>query len=109
MTSLRKSLSDTSAPSPEPKKESPDEPYIKQAASKLSPGEVSDYISTPGGGLIVVLMKRETLGPAKFEKSRATLESEALQNKSRVVFYEWLKERRRAAGVEETKAQTAPG
>ena len=59
-------------------------------------------------GLIVVLEKRETLDPAKFEKSRATIESRALQNRSQVVFYEWLHERRREAGVVETKPQAAP-
>jgi len=98
----------TPAPTPEPKNEAPDMPSIKQAASQLSPGGVSDYLSTPTGGLIVVLEKRETLDPAKFEKSRATIESRALQNRSQVVFYEWLRERRREAGVVETKPQTAP-
>jgi hypothetical protein len=80
---------------------------IKQAASELNPGGVSDYLNTSTGGMIVVLEKRETLDPAKFEKSRATIESRALQNKSQVVFYEWLRERRREAGVMETK-KTAP-
>ena len=98
----------TPAPTPDPKNEKPDMPSIKQAASDLSAGGVSDYLSTPTGGLIVVLEKRETLDPAKYEKSRATIESRALQNRSQVVFYEWLRERRRAAGVEETKPQTAP-
>jgi hypothetical protein len=93
----------TPSPTPEPKNESPDMPHIKQAVSDLSPGGVSDYLSTPSGGLIVILEKRETLGPAKFEKSRVLIERQALQNKSQVVFYEWLRERRRAAGVQETK------
>jgi hypothetical protein len=96
------------APTPKPKDEKPDMPYIKQTASKLSPGEVSEYVSTPDGGLIVVLEKRETIEPARFEKARATIESEALQNRNRVAFYEWLRERRHAAGVPETQAQPAP-
>lgn len=83
-------------------------PRIKQAASDLSPGDVSDYLSTPNGGLIVILEKRETLAPTEFEKSRALIERQALQNRSQIVFYEWLRERRRAAGVAETKAQAAP-
>jgi hypothetical protein len=98
----------TPAPTPDPKKEAPDMASIKQAASELNPGGVSDYLNTSTGGMIVVLEKRETLDPAKFEKSRATLESRALQNKSQTVFYEWLRERRREAGVVETKAKTAP-
>ena len=36
------------AASPVPKKDSPDMPYIKRAASKLKPGEVSDFVYTPG-------------------------------------------------------------
>jgi hypothetical protein len=96
------------APTPKPKDEKPDMPYIKQTASKLSPGEVSEYVSTPDGGLIVVLEKRETIEPARFEKARATIESEALQNRNRVAFYEWLRERRHAAGVPETQGQPAP-
>ena len=83
-------------------------PRIKQAASDLSPGDVSDYLGTPNGGLIVILEKRETVAPAEFEKSRVLIEQQALQNRSQIVFYEWLRERRRAAGVEETKAQAAP-
>ena len=73
-------------------------PRIKQAASDLSPGDVSDYLSTPNGGLIVILEKRETLEPAEFEKSRVLIEGQALQNRSQIVFYEWLRERRHAAG-----------
>jgi hypothetical protein len=96
-------------PKPEPKNESPDMQSIKQAASSLSPGSVSDYVGTSDGGLIVVLEKREILTAAQFEKARPVIESRALLNKSQVVFYEWLRERRRAAGVEETKPQTAPG
>ncbi|MGH8095427.1 MAG: SurA N-terminal domain-containing protein [Chthoniobacterales bacterium] len=99
----------TPAPTPEAKSESPDMKYIKQAASNLSPGGVSDYMSTPQGGLLVVLDKREEIGPEQFEKSRGALEEEILTNKGQLVFYEWLRDRRRAAGMEETKTQHAPG
>ena len=97
----------TPSPTPDPKNEKPDLARIKQAASDLSPGEVSDYLSTPSGGLIVILEKRETLEPARFEKARATLEGRAMENRNQVVFYEWLRERRRAAGVPETKVVPA--
>ena len=94
------------------KDEAPDMQYIKMTASKLEPGSVSDYVSTPDGGIIVVLEKRETLGPAAFEKSRGLLEERAMTNKGQVVFYEWLRERRHAAGVLDKApptAQAAPG
>src|SRR4030095_4786728 len=62
------------SPTPDPKNESPDMPRIKQAASDLSPGDVSDYLSTPNGGLIVILEKRETLAPAEFGKTRGLID-----------------------------------
>lgn len=95
------------APSPEPKNENPEMPSIKQAASGLSAGEVSDFVPTKNGGLLVILEKRETLDPAEFEKARASLEGRSLENQSQVVFYEWLRERRREAGVPETKTPAA--
>ena len=58
---------------------------------------------------LVVLEKREPLDTAQYAISRPLLESRDLQNKTQVVFYEWLRERRRAAGIEETKPQRAPG
>jgi hypothetical protein len=99
------------AASPEPKKEILDEQFIKQAASSLKPGEVGDYSPTPSGGLVVFLEKREELGPAQFEKARATLEERVLTNKGIVVFYEWLRERRHVAGIQDAKPDVpaAPG
>ncbi len=81
------------APSPE-SKESADMPYIKRAASELESGNVSEFVSTPEGGLLVVLEKREAIDPAQFEKERASLETRALDNRSQMVFYEWLRARR---------------
>lgn len=97
----------TPAPKPEKKDESPDMPYIKSTASSLSPGSVSDFVSTPTGGLLVVLEKRETIDPAQFEKARSGLETQELTNKGDIVFYEWLRERRRAAGVPEKAPEAA--
>lgn len=94
---------------PPPNNDSPDMPYIKETASELSSGEVSDFVRTPNGGLIVVLEKREPIDPAQYESSRAFVEGRTLRNKAEIVFYEWLRDRRRAAGVEETKPRMAPG
>jgi len=98
---------ETPAPKPEKKDESPDMPYIKSTASSLSPGSVSDFVTTPTGGLLVVLEKRETIEPAQYEKARSFLETQELTNKGEVVFYEWLRERRKAAGVPEKAPETA--
>jgi hypothetical protein len=94
---------------PDPKGQTPEMQAIKQAVSEMNPGTVSDLVPQPGGGLLVVLEKREPLDAAQYAISRPLLENRNLQNKTQVVFYEWLRERRRAAGVEETKPQRAPG
>jgi len=99
----------TPTPKPEAKEEAPNMRHIKQSASGLSPGEVSEYIPTPDGGLLVVLEKREKFDPAQFEKARTFLEERELKNQGQIVFYEWLRERRRAAGVAEAKPATKPG
>ena len=99
----------TPGPTPEAAKEDPDMPSIKRTASDLKPGEVSDFVSTPNGGLVVILEKREKLGPEQFEKARASLEERAMENQSQIVFYEWLRQRRREAGVPEAKSPAAPG
>lgn len=92
----------TPAPQPEAKKNEPaNMSSIKQAASSLSPGEVSDYVGTSDGGLLVVLEQRENPGEAQFLAARASLEERELADKGQVVFYEWLKERRHDAGVPE--------
>ncbi len=97
------------APTPNPKNQPPEMQAIKQAASEMNPRAVSDLVPLRDGGLLVVLEKREPLSAAQFESSRPFIESQALRNKGQVVFYEWLRERRRSAGVVETKPQEAPG
>ncbi len=98
----------TPAPSPDPKKESADMPYIKRTASSLQPGEVSSFVNTPDGGLVVVLESREKIDPAQYAKELPTLEDRAMENRSQLVFHQWLRERRQAAGVVETKSEAAP-
>ena len=60
---------------------------------------MSPFLPTADGGLIAVLEKREPLDVAKFEQTRPLLEARLIQNKRAIVFYEWLMERRREAGV----------
>jgi peptidyl-prolyl cis-trans isomerase D len=100
----------TPPPKPEPNKESADMGYIKQTASSLAAGGVSNYVAAPGGGLVLVLEKREEPTKADYQKARSALEQTALTNKGQIVFYEWLHDRRHAAGIQEaTKDATATG
>ncbi len=103
------SLADDPLPQPKPKpspesKLPPDLPMIKQSVAQLHPGEVSPFIPSADGGLIAVLEKREPLDAARFEQTRPLLEDRLLQNKRAIVFFEWLTERRRDAGLVQEKA-----
>jgi hypothetical protein len=88
----------------EPQHEPPDMGAIKQAVSQMSPGSVSDFTPTPEGGVLVVLEKREPLDLAQYKSSRPFIEDTTLSNERQILFYEWLRDRRRNAGVEENRA-----
>lgn len=98
----------TPASQPEKKNEPRDMNLIKQTASTLPAGSVSDYVGAANGGFVLVLEKRDEPTNADFEKVRATLEENALANKGAIVFYEWLRERRHAAGVIDVPASESP-
>ncbi len=93
---------------PDPKMQTPEMQRIKQTVSEMDPGSVSEMVPQPDGGLLVILEKRAPLNVAQFEGARPLVESRALANRGQIVFYEWLRERRRAAGVQETAAQPQP-
>lgn len=81
---------------------------IKNAASRLEPGEVSEFFPWEDGGLIVVLEKREPPDPVKYAETKATFDERYLNNKRELVFYEWLHERQREAGLFSETADSVP-
>ena len=95
----------TEATPPDPKMQTPEMQRIKQTVSEMDPGSVSDMVPQADGGLLVILQKREPLNVTQFESARPMVESRALENRGQVVFYEWLRERRRVAGLQETAPQ----
>lgn len=99
------SLSELPGRAPEkkdPKTEPPDLPQIKQAAAELNPGDVSDFVLTQAGGLLVAIEKREPIDPQEYETGKMFVTSSYLRNKREAVFQEWLRERRNAAGLQPT-------
>ena len=98
-------------PPPTPEKDkpapAPDLQMIKRAVAELSPGEASEFIPTQTGGVIAVLEKREAPDPTNAATAKAEFTSRFLQGKRGLVFSEWLKERRREAGV--PTPEPAPG
>jgi hypothetical protein len=98
-------------PKPEPNKpappQTPDLQTIKGAVVELSPGEVSDVIHTPNGGMVAILEQREQPDAAGYEAAKAMFNARYTSSKREVAFYEWLRERRREAGV--ASNQSNPG
>jgi peptidyl-prolyl cis-trans isomerase D len=84
----------------EPKVETPDLQSIKNAASELNPGEVSQFVPTSDGGLIAVLEKREPIDEKQFGEKRKEFDDRMRNVMERVSFYEWLRARRNAANLQ---------
>jgi hypothetical protein len=94
----------TKAEGKEPKKdEPPDLPAIKDAVAFLNAGEISDFSPSGENGFIVVLEKREPSADANATEKKAAFEKMLLDNKQRIVLYEWLHERQQAAGLQSSK------
>ena len=90
------SLVEDATAKPEGRKEPPGLVAIKNAVAQINPGDVSDFFPWEEGGVIAVLEKREPADPAKYPEKKA-----AFDNRYReIVFYEWLRDRQRDAGLQ---------
>jgi len=87
----------------ETKKESPELIAIKNAMTYLNPGEMSDFLPSDDSGLIAILEKREPSADANDREKRAAFENRVLNNRRQIVFYEWLRDRQRDAGLQFSK------
>ena len=85
--------------SKEPKNEPPDLPMIKQAVAFLNAGEISDFVPSAENGFIAILEKREPFADPDAGEKKAAFEKKLLDNKQRIVLYEWLHDRQQAAGL----------
>jgi hypothetical protein len=85
------------------KNEPPDFAAIKNAVAYLSPGEITDFSPSGNDGFIAVLEKREPSADADGGEKKAAFEKRLLDNKERIVFYEWLQDRQKAAGLQFNK------
>ncbi len=91
---------DPDKPKPDkPKEEAADLPAIKNAVSSLNAGEVTDFVPAAKGGLVAVLEKRAPADPAGYAAAKAQFETRYLTQSRGAMFVEWLRDRRRAAGV----------
>jgi peptidyl-prolyl cis-trans isomerase D len=83
-----------------PKNESVEMMVVKNIASQLPPGGVSDFSPSMDGGLIVLMDKRESPDPAKYQEAKAKFEERYLKTAREYVFVEWLRDRQRDAGLQ---------
>jgi hypothetical protein len=88
----------------ESKNEPPELTAIKEAVAFLNAGEISDFFPSGENGLIAIVEKREPLADANAGEKKAAFEKRVLENKQRIVLYEWLHDRQQASGVQFTKA-----
>jgi hypothetical protein len=72
---------------------------IRNAVSDLRPGEVSEFYPWEGGGIIAVVEQREAPDDSKYGGKKTDLAERIKNNKREIVFYEWLREKQREAGV----------
>ena len=82
-----------------PKEKPPEYIAIKNAVATLQPGDVSEFFPWEDGGIVAVVEKREPPDETKFAQKKASFEERILTNKREMVFYEWLRDRQREAGV----------
>jgi peptidyl-prolyl cis-trans isomerase D len=96
-------LDETPPGGEEAKKESAELTAIKNAVAYMNPGDISDFFPSEEGGLIAIVEKREASAAANNTEKKAAFENRLLNNKRQIVFYEWLRERQRAANVQFAK------
>ena len=86
-----------------PENEPADMMMVKNSATQLKAGEVSDFVPWADGGLIVLMEKRDPPDPAKYQQAKATFEERYLKNVREYVFMEWLRDRQHNAGLQVAK------
>lgn len=82
---------------------------IQQAAAKLAPGEVSEFITSTEGGLVVHLDNRPVIDEKDLVAESGAVANMKERYRTEMIFREWLKERRHAAGLGLKKPTTDKG
>ena len=80
----------------------PDASIISETSLDLSSGDLSKFVPTPSGGVLVYVRGRKPVDEAKFNTVKDTLTTNLEMQKKRFFFYEWLRASRDAAGVQMT-------
>ena len=72
---------------------------VKRRSADMKEGELSEFVQTNTGGVVVHLDKRLPIDEAAFAKEKAGVAENLMRMKGQMIFQDWLKERRAAAKV----------
>ena len=88
----------------EPKMDQPDAQEIMGRASEMNEGDLSEFVPTAAGGLLLHIDKHLPVDEAGFEKEKPMIVNNLDRLKKEAAFQQWLKGRRSAAGFSEVKS-----
>jgi hypothetical protein len=77
----------------------PDGQAIREKATEMAEGELSEFTQTQSGGLLIYLEKKMPIDEADFEKQKANLAKQIVQQKQESLVKEWIEARRKAADL----------
>ncbi len=80
-----------------------DQQAIMEKAVELGENQLSEFVPTDAGGMLVYLKSRLPVDPAQFAKDEPMMEPVFAAQKSETAFLEWLRVRREAAKLEIAK------
>lgn len=84
----------------EPNRGTPEAAVVAATAQELGTGELSKFVPTSTGGMLVYVRARQGIDEAKFEKEKDMVAMNLRRQKAGYFFYEWLRAGREAAGAE---------
>ncbi len=72
---------------------------ILPTAQQLGQGELSAFVPSEGGGILLYVAKREPIDEADFEKQKATITKNVENSLQQETFAEWLKQKKKEANI----------
>ncbi len=84
----------------EPNRAVPDASTAALTAQELGTGELSKFVPTSTGGLLVYVRARQGIDEGQFEKDKDMVSMNLRRQKASYFFYEWLQANREASGAE---------
>ncbi len=84
----------------EPAKGTFDASAVASTAQELGVGELSKFVPTSAGGMLIYVRNRQGVDEAKFEKDKEMITANLRRQKAGYYFYEWLRACREASGAQ---------